>query len=80
MRGLKKVDMKRGQTERYVYKLTSQLIERIGLRDDSLKIYVILLNLKEEKNVKIQIIVYIGRCTFVDYKMMMTLILPLAKK
>ena len=34
MRGLEKVDMKRGQ----IYKRTSRLLERIGLRADSLKI------------------------------------------
>ena len=38
MRGLEKVDMKRGQTDRYIDKLTSRLLERIGLRADSLKI------------------------------------------
>ena len=38
MRGLKKVDTKRGQIYRQIYKLTSHLHERIGLRADSLKI------------------------------------------
>ena len=37
MRGPEKVDMKRGQIYRQIYELTSQLLERIGLRVDSLK-------------------------------------------
>ena len=41
MRGLEKVDMKRGQMYRQIYRqiyiYTLQLLERIGLRADSLK-------------------------------------------
>ena len=43
MRGLEKNRIGRGQTDRktdiYIYKLASRLLERIGLRADSLKIY-----------------------------------------
>ena len=39
MRGLEKVDMKRGQIYRQICKLTSRLIEKIRLRAHSLKIF-----------------------------------------
>ena len=39
MRGLEKFDMIRGQIYRQIYKLKSQLLEKIGLIADSMKIF-----------------------------------------